>query len=116
MSTAAPTTIARIATVALLLFAALLIAIPPAQAASGTTQLTIRLVFPEPPPTATPLSLGIDQDAVDDVSPPPAYSARHRTEVHSRDHANVPAGCDRLVPRYRLDSERCAVDCHDRGA
>jgi hypothetical protein len=68
MSTAAPTTIARIATVALLLFAALLIAIPPAQAASGTTQLTIRLVFPEPPPTATPLSLGIDQDAVDDVS------------------------------------------------
>jgi hypothetical protein len=58
MSTAAPTTIARIATVALLLFAALLIAIPPAQAASGTTQLTIRLVFPEPPPTATRCHLG----------------------------------------------------------
>jgi hypothetical protein len=43
MSTAAPTTIARIATVALLLFAALLIAIPPAQAASGTTSLTINV-------------------------------------------------------------------------
>jgi acetyl esterase/lipase len=68
MSTAAPTTIARIATVALLLFAAPLIAIPPAQAASGTTQLTIRLTLPEAPPDPAPLTANVDQETIDHVT------------------------------------------------